>query len=115
MSAFNITTKPRCAYHLHDNGIHELTYYESSRYAVDEMIAHVENILTQLPPDVTLIRVLTDSSQAASQPFQYMLSKLRALATKYPNHPYIRSASLFDGGGDDGAGGCAIPHDNPPQ
>ncbi len=92
------TTYQRCAYRLHDNGIHELIYYETSRYAVDEMIAHVDRILEQLPAETKLIRVLTDSSQTASQPFQYMLARLRELAVKYPNHPYIRSASLFDGG-----------------
>jgi hypothetical protein len=88
----------RCAYNRLDNGIHELTFRESSREAIDEFFHHVESILKNTDPS-SVARYILDVTQA-DRPVSMMgiIQRFRKLETQMPRRAKGRTAILHPQG-----------------
>lgn len=62
----------RCLYRRHDNGIHEFTFVEATRQAVDEWFGHIEILMREVPPG-TMMYYLVRSTAPAQLPVAYMV------------------------------------------
>jgi hypothetical protein len=88
----------RCIYTRLDNGIHELTFYESSRMAVDEMVSHMSNILKTTPEDAPATCYMVDNSKADVIPINYLRIGIKDLSAQRPsNREPGRLAVIYDG------------------
>jgi hypothetical protein len=78
-----------------DSGIHELTFTEASRAAVDELVAHMNGIYDSTPPR-GIARVLVQHHNVGMQPVTYMFQRMREWHARRPVHFSSRAAILID-------------------
>jgi hypothetical protein len=88
-----------CTHIAHAEGYHELVWYDSSLSTVDEYIAHVARIYTELPADTHLIRWLVRDAGTAGLPsVNYFSNRVRELERRFPDRPNTRAAILYGKG-----------------
>jgi hypothetical protein len=78
-----------------DSGIHELTFTEASRAAVDELVLHMNSIYDTIPPK-GVARVIVHHDNVGMQPVTYMFQRMRDWHTRHPVHFSSRAAILVD-------------------
>ena len=82
-----MTDSPACIHHLHDGKIHEYTFTEISRRALDEMFAIIEEIVSEAAkdnrPEDQYNPTLLDSS-IGIQPLNHAFQKMQPLVARYP-------------------------------
>lgn len=62
------------------NGVIVLTYLDSSRQAIDDMLTHINDVIDeriQNPSDTSTQRMLLDDTQVKSLPIAYMFDQIR--------------------------------------
>lgn len=86
-------------YILHDNGIHEFIFYESSRKAVDAWITKTEEITaaSEATPDQT-VRYLYNQVTSGMQPANYAFRRSQDMIKKYPKRARSRTVFLTNPG-----------------
>lgn len=92
------TSAPQpCLYAQLPSGIHELTYTEASRRAVDDFVAHILRIYAEAQAnDVGETRLfLIDNSRVGSQPIKYTLERLREVLGQMDENYSSRVAILY--------------------
>ena len=94
MLAFPLTST-RCSYTLLDSGIHELTFTEASRAAVDELVVHMNAIYDATPPR-GVARVVVQHRNVGMQPVTYMFQRMREWHARHPVRFSSRAAILID-------------------
>ena len=73
-----------------------LTFRESSRKAVDELLVHMFAILAD-PPDRNVIRIFISSAPSAGpQPIMYLMQQLRANRPRLESDRSLRIAVIFN-------------------
>ena len=88
----------RCICTRLDNGIHEFTFTESSREAVDEFTDHVKRVLDTTPMDAPPTCYLVDNSQVEFVPLTYARVKIKEMDAHRPEgRDPSRVALLYDG------------------
>lgn len=92
------SNKPACIHRVLDGNVQEFVLTEATRRGVDELFDTVESILAEAHAcnDMSIIagRFLLDS-RIGLLPLNYALSRVRAMAKKYPSHPQSRTALVF--------------------
>ena len=79
-------------YRHYDNGIHELTYKDASRKAVDAFYSYLEKFAQEGQPSDTYF-ILNDLRESGHQPLSYYFSQLRRVNSQY--HPSKRPAACI--------------------
>ena len=87
---------PQITYRLHQNGLHELIYNESSHEAVDAFFSYISRFAEDGHPD-DVYCILNDLRFSNHQPLNYYFSSLRAINQKYDvqNRPKARIALVY--------------------
>ena len=89
---------PTCfTYTHHENGIHEFEFTESSRKALDEWYAYIEDFYQGKTEEKT-VRVLV-VQRSGQQPLSYAYKRAMELNRRYPDRPQLRYAFLNDSSG----------------
>ena len=91
-----MSDQPRCTYELVEDNLHELTFTEVSREAVDEFAAHLDRLLRAARPDDT-VGLISNNQLNKPQSTGYALSRTRAVLHALPQRPAVRAALLDDG------------------
>jgi hypothetical protein len=85
--------KSLCSYHVLSTGVHEFSFQESSRAAINEWIDHLVHLLETSPSDDAL-SLIVDTRQSGTLPMGYLIGKLRDVYRKYNQSPSLRLAFL---------------------
>lgn len=94
----NTDGQPGCIYHLLDNGIHEFTFRESSREAIDQFFGQLAEIL-QTTPTTDTLRYLVDITLGDKQVSLTKMSwRFRRLDMEIPVRARGRTAILHNPG-----------------
>lgn len=80
--------------HYLTNHIHKLILQNDSKYAVDDALMHLKNILDEQPQD-EILRLFIDA-RAGVPPLQYFFTQLRKLYGTYDTLPEIRAVYLYE-------------------
>jgi hypothetical protein len=91
-----MSPSPACIHHFHDEKIHEYTFTEISRRALDEMFATIEEVLTDAEknnPGEPYKPALVDS-RIGIQPLNYAFQRMRPLVNRYPGIERVRIALI---------------------
>lgn len=83
-----------CEYILHDSGIHEFIFHESSRRTVDEFMGYLDEIAFNVSPEDTVLMVV-DISRSGNPPMAYLLSSARSHTKSYPHRISSRIANIY--------------------
>lgn len=78
---------------VHDNGIHEITYLEANRHAVDVYIELMESLLEEMLEDDSIekVRILVNLTKTRELPaFSYLTSQGRKLV-----HEHLKDRAKF--------------------
>jgi hypothetical protein len=84
---------PHAAYIRHDNGIHQLTFKDSSAQAADEIFAWAEAIYAAASHEQTVLE-LADLS-AGLPPISYLARHVRSVHDQYARLLHVRAAFLY--------------------
>lgn len=74
----------RCTHTQLDHDIHELTFMESSRTAVDDLVTHIKAIMEATPLHAPPGKYLIDCSRVDVPPLKYIAGKVKYLESLRP-------------------------------
>jgi hypothetical protein len=91
------STTAHCQHVQHENGLHELRFSQPSRQAVEELLTHIEQIMTDHPNHATM-RMLINAQDVDNLPFSYLFPRLRKFASEHRERLASRTVLLYGGG-----------------
>lgn len=92
-----MSLKTGCAYHLREDGIYHMIFYDFQKSTVDQYFRHLEHLYPTIPPDIH-VRLLLDTSPARGiiPLLKYIIDKSREFEKKQPQRPPVVMAIVME-------------------
>jgi hypothetical protein len=86
---------PYVSYHRASDGYHVLTFFESSRRAIDHWVVHLTHIM-EVSEGAPCICIMYDVRRSGLLPMLYMAEKSKELIAAFPICPPLRVAGVYE-------------------
>src|SRR5688572_16703299 len=92
-----MTLKTGCEYHLRDDSIYQMIFYDFQHKTIDRYFRHLEVIYPAIPPQ-TRVKLLLDArpAQGFIPMLKYIIDKSREFEKIQPNRPPIAMALVME-------------------
>ena len=91
-----LTDLSPCHYERLEDDIHQLTFQETSRHAVDAALGHLDRLMRETAPDNT-VRIIVLNTNNKPQPVSYVVTKARSMMIELPQRAKLRAALVEEG------------------
>jgi hypothetical protein len=92
-----MTLKTGCEYHLRDDGIYQMIFYDFQHKTIDQYFRHLEVIYPGIPPQ-TRVKLLLDArpAQGFIPMLKYIIDTSREFEKAQPNRPPVALAMVME-------------------